>query len=271
MTAANPATAATHADPGKPAEPVTPAVVAKAVKKSAANTPRTPKGARNLLLGKIDAAIASAVDLGERPVKTRTETDSGYQKRLDDWQAPAGFVTFEVPGDGKFKVVNSKERLAEFRKQVERSPGFAEKGSRPAGPQKPSTTASPEERARVMAEAETVEEGDTAPAPVATPAPEVGLPMQTDADRAELERREKELHPRVDALTQEQAMVGAEAIGGMRGSDRRDPHHYIKQQHPDDIETALKAAEPKPATKPKAEPKAKAKKSAPSKAEGTGD
>ena len=257
--------AATHADPGKPAEPVTPAVVAKAVKKSAAKTPRTPKGARQLLLRKIDAAIASAVDLGEPPARMRGDTDTGYRNRVADWRKSAGTVTFEVPGDGRFTVVNSKDRLAEFRKQVERSPGFAEKGSKPAGPQPARTTVSADERAKVMAEAETVEEGSDPPA--ATPVPDTGPPIQTDADRAELERRAAELEPRVNALTEEQARAGAEAIGGMKAADRRDPKAYLLRQHPDDIEEALKAAEPKPDAKPKAKKAA----ATPASTEGTGD
>lgn len=38
---------------------------------------------------------------------------------------PADKVTIKVPGDGAFTVVNNADRLREFRKVVERSPGFA--------------------------------------------------------------------------------------------------------------------------------------------------
>lgn len=34
------------------------------------------------------------------------------------------FVTFDVPGDGRFKVINTREKLAEFRAKVEDSTGF---------------------------------------------------------------------------------------------------------------------------------------------------
>lgn len=37
---------------------------------------------------------------------------------------PVTFVTFDVPGDGVFKVVNTRERLEEFKRKVEMAPGF---------------------------------------------------------------------------------------------------------------------------------------------------
>jgi predicted RNA methylase len=43
----------------------------------------------------------------------------------------ADYVTFDIPGDGKFKVLNERERLAEFRKKVEASPGFKDVMARP--------------------------------------------------------------------------------------------------------------------------------------------
>jgi hypothetical protein len=42
----------------------------------------------------------------------------------DGTLAEPDMVTIKVPGDGEFKVVNTKERLDEFRKKVENSPGF---------------------------------------------------------------------------------------------------------------------------------------------------
>ena len=42
---------------------------------------------------------------------------------------PADMVTFDVPGDGKFKVLNTAERLQAFRAKVEKSPGFSDKGA----------------------------------------------------------------------------------------------------------------------------------------------
>lgn len=44
--------------------------------------------------------------------------------RADGTLAEPDMVTINVPGDGEFKVVNTKERLAEFRRKVENSPGF---------------------------------------------------------------------------------------------------------------------------------------------------
>ncbi|HEY3434297.1 MAG TPA: LPD38 domain-containing protein [Solirubrobacterales bacterium] len=378
---ANNTVAATHADPGQPAEPVTPAVVAEAVQKSAAKTPRTPKGARQLLLGKIDAALPGALDEAA-PTPRKGEMQSAFQTRRDQHAQKAGYVTFEVPGDGKFKVLNTKESLERFRKQVEKSPGFAEKGSKPEGPKPARTTMSADERARVMAEAETVEDGaeqehappertkvseeeyrrisakkpmqrttaeleaanaflrereakekaerdraeaekkaaiddtdgfadslpphqrqrvinalnqlvtmggktDTRKAhmrravdagarvaqtpegralrypdgryilesalsktaldyadhitPAAEPAKPDGLPIQTDEDRADLERRAAEQAPKIAALTDEQARAGLRVIGENKAADKRDPKDALAKQHPDDVDTALAA------------------------------
>ena len=38
-------------------------------------------------------------------------------------------MTFDVPGDGKFKVVNTVEKLNEFKKKVLASPGFASRAT----------------------------------------------------------------------------------------------------------------------------------------------
>ena len=45
--------------------------------------------------------------------------------------AQIGFVTFDVPGDGKFKVANSAAKLQEFRRKVETSPGFKNPAIKP--------------------------------------------------------------------------------------------------------------------------------------------
>lgn len=44
--------------------------------------------------------------------------------QADGTLGDAGMVTFDVPGDGKFKVLNFKDRLQEFRRKVETSLGF---------------------------------------------------------------------------------------------------------------------------------------------------
>ena len=87
-------------------ERVTPAVVAESLKKSAANTKFNPKEALNWLTSEVKKAIASAPAVAE----WKTEDH--------------GFKTFDVPGDGTFKVKNAKENLESFIAKVEASPGF---------------------------------------------------------------------------------------------------------------------------------------------------
>ncbi|NLZ39773.1 MAG: hypothetical protein GX886_00685, partial [Comamonadaceae bacterium] len=81
--------------------------------------------APNLELAKEDAA---------RIVKTGKFVVKG---KAGSWQFDAAvldakeFVSFDVPGDGKFKVVNTVEKLRDFRAKVEKSPGFAKSPDRP--------------------------------------------------------------------------------------------------------------------------------------------
>lgn len=104
---------ATHADPGQPPEPATTAVVAEAVAKAAKREGVKPGQMLSEALKLIDAAIASA------PTADEAEQDA---KKKGGMFSRA--TTIDVPGDGTFKVVNTKERLREFRKKVEASPGF---------------------------------------------------------------------------------------------------------------------------------------------------
>lgn len=97
---------ATHADPGQAPEVVTPAVAAQSVQKAARNEDTKPSEMRKWLVGKIDEAIAVAPE------------------------AAVDFLSFDVPGDGTFKVQNSQARLQEFRKKVLASPGFKDGGQK---------------------------------------------------------------------------------------------------------------------------------------------
>ena len=97
---------ATHADPGQAPEVATPAVVAQSVQKAARNEDTKPSEMRKWLVGKIDEAIAVAPE------------------------AAVDFLSFDVPGDGAFKVQNSQARLQEFRKKVMASPGFKDGGQK---------------------------------------------------------------------------------------------------------------------------------------------
>jgi len=148
----------THQDPGQPAEAATPAVVAESIKKSAANTPMNLKDARAALLAEIDAAIARvpaeneslhvelererAKSFDERAAKKSSMSTKAINAARDAFNAlrdsniaktakQIGFVIFDVPGDGKFKVVNTKAKLQEFRKKVDASPGFKAPATKP--------------------------------------------------------------------------------------------------------------------------------------------
>lgn len=105
--------AAVHKDPGKPAEAATAPVIAESLKKGERVGGQTPAMMKANLLKQIDEAHAIASREMERE---------------------PGFVTFDVPGDGVFKVRNSPEGLAEFRAKVEKSPGFSGKQSKPVQP-----------------------------------------------------------------------------------------------------------------------------------------
>ncbi|MBK9497415.1 MAG: hypothetical protein IPO08_23415, partial [Xanthomonadales bacterium] len=83
--------------------------MAESVQKSADNTPRNIKEARQWILDAVDAAIAKA------------PTEAAWKKLKNN---DASTITFDVPGDGKFKVLNHKERLKAFRAQVSASVGF---------------------------------------------------------------------------------------------------------------------------------------------------
>lgn len=97
-----------------------------------APAPRPPKKAapsslkdmKANLLAQIDAAIKEAPETQEIQ---RVEGRPGPRKE-------GVYVQFEVPGDGIFTVVNSKERLRQFRKDVDRSPGFKPEPRRKGAP-----------------------------------------------------------------------------------------------------------------------------------------
>ena len=105
--------AATHQDPGEKPEAATPAVVAESLQKAAKREQVSPKQMLADALRVIDEAIARAPD-----------------NKDEEKDAPLK-ATINVPGDGTFKVINTKERLREFRALVERSPGFTGKNAKP--------------------------------------------------------------------------------------------------------------------------------------------
>lgn len=120
---------ATHKDPGEPAEPVTTAVVEEAIATAAENRDRPRSAIKADALRLIDEAIAKAPAKGEKK------------------------ITIRVPGDGVFSIVNNVDRLKEFRRQVELSPGFKDKQPRPSiGKANESANYGPDQLAREMLE-----------------------------------------------------------------------------------------------------------------------
>lgn len=127
---------------------VTAEVVAKSIQKSARNTEFNPAEAKKWLLGEIDKAVANvpaenaelAADLAREKAKTFDPQGRASEEQKEFYAVrdsniakivkQIGFVTFDVPGDGKFKVMNTIDGLNNFRSKVEKSPGFA----RPTAP-----------------------------------------------------------------------------------------------------------------------------------------
>ena len=132
---------------GNKAEPATTAVIADSIRKSAANTALDLREAKAALLKQIDEAIAAAPDRAQITNAQDTELKAAAKQvedlhfafvrnqakkedlaaadtRLKAAQAAAGMLTFDVPGDGSFRVVNSKEKLQEFRKKIAATSAF---------------------------------------------------------------------------------------------------------------------------------------------------
>jgi hypothetical protein len=92
------------------------------------NTSKTEM--RNWLIGEIDKAISSADSYIERGMTTPELDERGKPtgNRMPSNLALSelGHKIFDVPGDGKFKVLNSRENLESFKQKVLASPGFRE-------------------------------------------------------------------------------------------------------------------------------------------------
>lgn len=140
------ATTETHKDAGQPAEQATKKVVDEAIQKSASNTDLNLKEARAYLLSEIDKAIASAprgddalareqeLDLATKDIQRNSispERLIAAQERKAKALKDIGYISFDVPGDGKFKVLNTAERLQSFRKKVAASSGFKDEKKEP--------------------------------------------------------------------------------------------------------------------------------------------
>lgn len=130
----------THADPGEKAEAATPAVVTDSLKKAASNEDTKPSEMRKWLVAEIDKELLQAPDradydeavkrLGEKDAISMFTGNGPLGKNSE-----TGFITFDVPGDGKYKVRNSVRGLLEFRKNVMASQGFKDSGQKQVKPE----------------------------------------------------------------------------------------------------------------------------------------
>lgn len=127
--------AASHKDPGESAEEATKGVVTQSLKKAARAEETTPGEMRKWLLAEIDKRLLTAPDRADfdEAVSRVGEKDavSMFTGNGPLGKGAEGFITFDVPGDGTFKVRNSVRGLMEFRKNVSSSPGFKDNGQNP--------------------------------------------------------------------------------------------------------------------------------------------
>lgn len=101
-----------HQEAGQAPEAATASVIGESMREAAGNRDTTPAQMRQWLMGEIEGAVSRAQEAG----------------RVKAGQAD-GFVRFDVPGDGKFKVANSAAHLESFRKRVSASAGFRGEGA----------------------------------------------------------------------------------------------------------------------------------------------
>ena len=87
------------------AESITKLVIQEAVQKGATKQDIDYAAMKRDIERQVDEAIAKS------PYKTNQEWDATYTSRKN-------FVTFNIPGDGTFKVKNNKERLEDFKKRL---------------------------------------------------------------------------------------------------------------------------------------------------------
>lgn len=93
-----------HVEAGE-SEPITKPVIQEAVTKGADKKDIDYTAMRREVERQVDEAIAKS------PYETEKDWDATYSSRQN-------FVTFSIPGDGKFKIKNNKERLEEFKKKL---------------------------------------------------------------------------------------------------------------------------------------------------------
>ena len=136
--------AAVHQDPGKAPEAATAPVIAQSLAKAARKEDHTQKEMRLWLVGEIDKAVKLTEDYADyqESIKKNGQdiADSiffGKHSSSVGLTTPQGngTITFDVPGDGKFKIRNSLRGLMEFRAKVEAKSGtgFTDKTTKAKG------------------------------------------------------------------------------------------------------------------------------------------
>lgn len=117
-------------------------------------------GGWNVMHGRAKLADAADLDAARRLAGrllagAEWSSDDGPSGSWAFHEVKPDMVTLDVPGDGTFRVVNTRERLTEFRQKVEKQFKMPQP---PRGPQPARIAMSDAERAKVMAEAETVDD-----------------------------------------------------------------------------------------------------------------
>ncbi len=116
-------------------------------------------GGWNVMHGRAKLADAADLDAARRLAGrllagAEWSSDDGPSGSWAFHEVKPDMVTLDVPGDGTFRVVNTRERLTEFRQKVEKQ---FKTPQPPRGPQPARIAMSDAERAKVMAEAETMD------------------------------------------------------------------------------------------------------------------
>jgi diguanylate cyclase (GGDEF)-like protein len=125
------------------------------------------------------------------------------------------YITLDVPGDGTFKVINTRERLAAFRDQVAKQFRVREDATFNGGV---TTRVSDAERAKVMAEAETVDEEA---AQVETPAPAPLPPAARETPKPKVRMKAgKPVYDQTARETIEAYFQPGRIVNGYAGKDR---------------------------------------------------
>ncbi|TXH46821.1 MAG: hypothetical protein E6Q97_28735 [Desulfurellales bacterium] len=163
LTRMTQADSVTHQDPGEKPEAATKAVVSESIKTAARNEDTKPSEMRKWLLAEIEKEMLAAPDRADydETVKRVGEKDaiSMYTgSGMLGKNTETGFITFDVPGDGKFKVRNSMRGLLEFRKNVNASGGFKDSGQKTVRP--PENKGALDGGSKMDAITNMIEEGD---------------------------------------------------------------------------------------------------------------